>query len=348
MVYNVGCILNEMMKKTKRRVLIIRCGLLGDTIDSTAVVKPLVNYYGEGLEVDWVTKPNLKKLFEYDKRINPLLVRFTKLPLLLNIDKLRIIFRSLLDPYDAVVNLEVGKKFNSLAKYTKSKIKVGMPHRYVPEDIKNEHRVHHQLRILQTVFNDLNVENAYPYLVGSEIDIKKVYKISRAYVVMCPTNSHYHKINYRGYRAWPLKNWQELIDKILSKTGLDVVVTGHSCEKEFINQLNLNNSRVHNLCGRTTIPNLVEVMKSGVCAIANDSGSVHVAGVSCKKVIALHGPTPFKETGPYGNGANKIIEANIHMKCSPCYNTEAIKSCPSNICMINLSADMVFNYLIKN
>ena len=90
MVYNVGCILNEMMKKTKRRVLIIRCGLLGDTIDSTAVVKPLVNHYGEGLEIDWVTKPNLKKLFEYDKRINPLLVRFTKLPLLLNLSLIHI------------------------------------------------------------------------------------------------------------------------------------------------------------------------------------------------------------------------------------------------------------------
>ena len=35
-------------------------------------------------------------------------------------------------------------------------------------------------------------------------------------------------------------------------------------------------------------------MKKSACAIANDSGSVHVAGVSCQKVIALHGPTPLK------------------------------------------------------
>ena len=88
-------------------------------------------------------------------------------------------------------------------------------------------------------------------------------------------------------------------------------------------------------------------MKKGTCAVANDSGSVHVAGVSCQKVIALHGPTPFKETGPYGSGSNKIIEANINMKCSPCYNTETIKKCPSNLCMINLSSDMVFNYVMQ-
>jgi len=341
------CILNEIMTKKKKRILIIRCGLLGDTIDSTAVVKPLVDHYGERLEIDWVTKPNLQMLFEYDKRINPILIRFTNLPLLLNIDKLKIIFKSFLNPYDAIINLEVGKKFISLAKYTKSKIKVGRPYRYVAENTKDEHRVRHQLRILQSTFTDINIENTFPYLVGSKIDIKEVYKINREYIVMCPTNSKYHKSNHRGYRAWPLKNWQELIDKILLKTDLDIVVTGHSTEREFINQLNLNHSRVHNLCGKTSIPNLVEIMQKSVCAIANDSGSVHVAGVCCQKVIALHGPTPFKETGPYGSGSNKIIEANIYMKCSPCYNTEAIKKCPSNLCMINLTADMVFNYVIK-
>ena len=341
------CILNEIMAKKKRRILIIRCGLLGDTIDSTAVIKPLVDHYGDAIEIDWVTKPNLEKLFEYDERINPLLIRFTKLPLLLNFDKLKIIFKSYLDPYDALINLEVGSKFISLAKYTKSKLKVGLPGKYVAENIKNEHRVQHQLRILQSTFKKINIENTYPYLIGSEIDIRKVYNINKKYIVLCPTNSKYHKSNHRGYRAWPLKNWQELIDKIILKTDFDIVVTGHSSEEEFISQLQLSNPRIHNLCGKTSIPNLVEIMKKGTCAIANDSGSVHVAGVSCQKVIALHGPTPFKETGPYGSGSNKIIEANINMKCSPCYNTETIKKCPSNVCMINLSADMVFNYVMQ-
>ena len=88
------CILNEIMTKKKKRILIIRCGLLGDTIDSTAVVKPLVDHYGDELEIDWVTKPNLEKLFQYDTRIEPIIIRFTKLPLLFNFDKLKIIYLS--------------------------------------------------------------------------------------------------------------------------------------------------------------------------------------------------------------------------------------------------------------
>ena len=94
---------------------------------------------------------------------------------------------------------------------------------------------------------------------------------------MCPTNSKYNKKNYRGYRAWPLKNWQELIDKVLLNTDFEIVITGSSDEQKFINQLNLNHARIHNLCGKTSLPNLIELMKKSSCTIANDSGSVHVA-----------------------------------------------------------------------
>ena len=124
------------MNKKKPRILIIRCGLLGDTIDSTAVVKPLVDHYGDDLEIDWVTKPNIKNLFKYDKRISPILLKFTKLPLLINFGKLKIIFNSYLNPYDAVINLEVGTKFASLAKFIRSPIKIGMPYKYIAENIK--------------------------------------------------------------------------------------------------------------------------------------------------------------------------------------------------------------------
>tara|TARA_Y100000768_G_scaffold84593_1_gene60452 strand:+ start:7867 stop:8925 length:1059 start_codon:yes stop_codon:yes gene_type:complete len=334
------------MSKKKPRILIIRCGLLGDTVDSTVVVKPLISYYGEDLIINWVTKPNLQDLFKFDARITPLLVRFTKLPLLFNIDKLKIIFNSLFNPYDAVINLEVGDKFNNLARLTKGKIKVGMPYKYIAENIKDEHRVEHQLRILKSYFSDLITKDSYPYLKGSDIDVKKKYNIHNDFIIMCPTNSKYGRENHRGYRAWPIKNWRILIDKVLKNTDLDIIITGSLNEQNFIEQLDLYNQRIHNLTGRTNLPNLINLMKYCECAIANDSGSVHVAGVCAKKVIALHGPTPFKETGPYGNGKNEVIEANINLHCSPCYGTDVIKMCNSNKCMINLSPDKVLNYII--
>ncbi len=335
------------MNKKKPRVLIIRCGLLGDTIDSTAVVKPLINYFGDELEIEWVTKPNLIDLFKYDSRITPLILKFTKLPLLLNIGKLKIIFKSYFKPYDAVINLEVGSKFKSLARFVKSNIKVGMPYKYIAENVKGEHRVHHQLRILKSYFSDIKTNNIYPYLIGSDIDVSKKYNLTKEYIVICPTNSHFKNKNYRGYRAWPINNWISLINRVLKNTHLDIVITGGQNEEKFINQIDTSYERIHNLCGKTNIPDLFEVMKKSICVIANDSGAVHVAGVSCEKVIALHGPTSFKESGPFGRINNIIIEANVNLNCSPCYNTSIIKSCPSNKCMIELSPDTVFNYILK-
>ena len=330
------------MNKKKPRILIIRCGQLGDTIDSTAVVNPLIDYYGDGLEIDWITKPIIKSLFKYDERISPIELRFTNLPLLINIGKLKIILNSFLNPYDAVINLEVGTKFASLAKFIRSPIKIGMPYKYIAENRKGEHRVHHQLRIVKSYFKDNQYDKAYPYLIGSNINIEEKYNIKNKYIVLCPTNSHFKKKNYRGYRAWPIMNWISLIDKILHGTDFDIVITGSANENDYINQINMDNKRIHNLCGKTDIPDLFEVMKNSECVVANDSGAVHVAGLSCKKVISLHGPTAFSETGPYGNSRNEIIEANIKLSCSPCFNTDIIKKCKSNRCMIELSPEKVF------
>ena len=70
---------------------------MGDTIDSTVIVKPLLELYGQNLEIEWVTKPNLELLFKYDFRITPIILRFTNLPLLINIGKLKIILKSFLN-----------------------------------------------------------------------------------------------------------------------------------------------------------------------------------------------------------------------------------------------------------
>ena len=187
-----------MMNKKKPRILIIRCGLLGDTIDSTAVIKPLIDYFGNELQIDWITKPNLIDLFKFDSKISPLILKFTKLPLLINFGKLKIIFQSYLNPYDAVINLEVGSKFKNFARLIKSKIKVGQPYKYVAENRVNEHRVSHQLRILKSYFTDINTDNCYPYLVGSNINVAHEYGLTNKYIVICPSSSKFNKKNHRG------------------------------------------------------------------------------------------------------------------------------------------------------
>ena len=95
------------MIKQNKKVLVIRCGLLGDTVDATSVIEPLLELYGKELEIHWVSKPNICELFKHDRRISKVYtLRHTKLPFIFNKDKLAIIVNSLYQPYDLILNLE--------------------------------------------------------------------------------------------------------------------------------------------------------------------------------------------------------------------------------------------------
>jgi hypothetical protein len=81
-----------------------------------------------------------------------------------------------------------------------------MPFEYIPDDIFKEHRVDHQLRILDKLKSKYKKEKATPSIIGVDFDtIKSKYPINDPYIVLCPTNSHVGNINHRGYRSWPEK-----------------------------------------------------------------------------------------------------------------------------------------------
>ena len=57
-----------------RKILIIRCGALGDLVYSTSVLDALIFEYGENIQIDFVSTPSSSKLFEYDKRVNKVFI----------------------------------------------------------------------------------------------------------------------------------------------------------------------------------------------------------------------------------------------------------------------------------
>ncbi|MBS82847.1 MAG: hypothetical protein CMD65_01790 [Gammaproteobacteria bacterium] len=333
--------------KKKKRVLIIRCGLLGDTVDATSVINPIREFYGESVEIDWVSKPESSQLFELDKRINNVYVlKHTKLPFILNLHKFLIILNSLFKPYDLILNLEIGNKFNDLVRYTRSHHKIGMPFKLVNDDIFKEHRVDHQLRILNEFFSKYNKKNAIPSIIGKQKqDLENKFPLKEKYIVLCPTNSHFENENYRGYRAWPINNWLELIKKILEQTELNILLVGSKNEEKYFKNFYPLRKRVYDLCGKTTVSDLITIMKFSEYVVATDSGSVHIAGASAKNIISIHGPTNYYQSAPYKTSKNNIKIASLNLKCSPCYDTQAIKECPINKCMHNLNAETIFSYI---
>ena len=337
------------MIKQNKKVLIIRCGLLGDTIDATSVIQPLVELYGPQVEIHWVSKPGICELFKYDNRVRKVYVlKHTKLPFILNIPKFNIILNSLFNPYELIINLEIGNKFNDIAKFSRAKNKLGMPFDYIKDDVFKEHRVEHQLRILNKYFKEYNKENAKPSIIGiDKKDVIEKFPIGNNYIVMCPTNSHVGNINHRGYRSWPSHHWKKLIAKVLAKTQLNIILVGNKDEKKYFNTFYPLKDRVYDLSGQTSIPELITIMRDSKCVIATDSGSAHVAGAVSKNIISIHGPTNSYQSAPYSTKDNNVKVATLNLNCSPCYDTEVIKNCKKNICMQDLDSEIVMKLITE-
>ncbi len=73
--------------------------------------------------------------------------------------------------------------------------------------------------------------------------------------------------------------------------------------------------RCLNLCGATTLPEMIEWVRRGEIMVTNDTGPMHVAAALGKPLVALFGPTEPRRTGPYGQLENVL---RLDLPCSPC------------------------------
>jgi heptosyltransferase-2 len=92
-----------------------------------------------------------------------------------------------------------------------------------------------------------------------------------------------------------------------------------------------------NLCGETTTAELLGVLSRLRLLVTGDSGPMHVAAALGIPVVAVFGPTDWRETAPFG-GAHTVVREPVH--CSPC----KLRECPiDHRCMTRVSADRVLD-----
>ena len=73
--------------------------------------------------------------------------------------------------------------------------------------------------------------------------------------------------------------------------------------------------RCLNLCGETSLPEMIEWVRQCDVMVTNDTGPMHAAAALGKPLVALFGPTEPRRTGPYGNLQNVL---RLDLPCSPC------------------------------
>jgi len=102
-------------------------------------------------------------------------------------------------------------------------------------------------------------------------------------------------------------------------------------------------SQCLNLCGQTTLPEMIEWVRRCELMVTNDTGPMHVAAALGKPMVTLFGPTEPRRTGPYGQPGDAL---RMELPCSPCLKHQCHWVRP-NECLKTISPQMVFARVLK-
>jgi lipopolysaccharide heptosyltransferase I len=113
------------------------------------------------------------------------------------------------------------------------------------------------------------------------------------YVVLIPGSAHEDK-------RWPVERFAELAGKISSQFGLPVVATGDTGESELIEKLkDLSNVPVANIAGKTSLSELVVLLKNARLVVSNDTGPGHIAAALSTPLVLMFSWSNPARIAPY-------------------------------------------------
>ncbi len=108
------------------------------------------------------------------------------------------------------------------------------------------------------------------------------------------------------FRQWPISKFAELADRIYRATGWTAVICGSSDEKALGEGIErLSHAVAKNWCGKTTLPELIEIISRSKMLVGNETSAVHIAAAVGVPAICILGGGHYGRFVPYcvENGA---------------------------------------------
>jgi heptosyltransferase-2 len=144
---------------------------------------------------------------------------------------------------------------------------------------------------------------------------------------------------YGPAKCWPLDRFAAVARSVSASLQCVWLNFGTNSDWEQGEQLNaLTEGRVINLAGKTSLRQLMALLKRCRALLTNDSGPMHLAAALGTPVIVPFGSTSPELTGPGlgGEGAHRMLRATA--PCSPCFR----RTCPIDFrCMTGISVEQM-------
>jgi lipopolysaccharide heptosyltransferase II len=150
---------------------------------------------------------------------------------------------------------------------------------------------------------------------------------------------------YGPAKRWPVDNFVATAAEIQKRTGCVCLILGAKSDTPLANELHsalrtphspLDRSALKNLAGRTSLRELMALLKMTRVLLTNDTGPMHVAAALGTPVVVPFGSTSPELTGPGlpGDSRHHLLMSSV--PCAPCFR----RTCPIDFrCMKGISVE---------
>ncbi len=330
------------MKKVKncKKILIVKPSSLGDVVHSLPFLNSIKACFPKA-EIHWVIARGLEGLLECHPMVDRLIIinkdMWKKLSKTVDtIKELKQLFRDIRDEqYDLAVDLQGLFRSGLITMATRAPVRVGFAEAREGSKIfynvmvkggKEVHAVERYMKLAGALGCD-EKDIIFPFsLCGGEMrSLEDIKRGMKDYAVIVP-----------GAR-WDTKIWDAAnFGRIASLLPIRSIVIGSRSDTEIAEKVvRSSGGKAISLAGRTSLKELIEVLRQARLVVSNDSGPMHIAAGFHVPVVAIFGPTSPVRTGPYGKG-HVVIKSAV--ECAPCFR----KKCSDLKCMKGITADYVY------
>ncbi len=144
---------------------------------------------------------------------------------------------------------------------------------------------------------------------------------------------------YGPAKRWPPERFVAAARQIQRQTDCRWLIFGGSGDRDIAarieSEIQNTKFKVENLAGKTSLRELMALLRLCRVLLTNDSGPMHLAAALGVPVVAIFGSTSPELTGPISN-ESKILKSDV--PCSPCF----LRECPIDFrCMNGIGVERV-------
>ncbi|HXB58923.1 MAG TPA: lipopolysaccharide heptosyltransferase II [Candidatus Acidoferrales bacterium] len=151
---------------------------------------------------------------------------------------------------------------------------------------------------------------------------------------------------YGPAKRWPIEKFIEVAKEIRQRTNCAWILFGGKSDVEITAQIQAalgGGPGTLNLAGKTSLRELMVLMKQCRVFLTNDTGPMHVAAALGVRVVAIFGSTSPELTGPVSEAPLQILTSNA--PCSPCF----LRECPIDFrCMQGIGVERVVGAMVRS